>query len=137
MQLKLIRVEAQVNYSFASGNDPSSDYRNSTELKDKSKRTKDTWQTTGTDRRSVASKLSYLGVSDAPIGCGRTAGLVPGSTKVICRPCRRAADSIGLALTGPDGGRARCTLCPQAGSSPQPQQSSKAPYQHALLIGWF
>ena len=121
MQLKLIRVEVQVNYSFASGNDPSSDYRNNAELK--GQKTEDTWQTTGTDRRSVASKLSYLGVLDAPIGCGRTTGLVPGSTKVICRPCRRAADNIGLALIGLDGGRARYNLCPRAGSSPQPQQS--------------
>ena len=113
-----------MNYSFASGNDPSSDYRNNTELeRTKGQKTEGTWQTTGTDRRSVASKLSYLGVSDAPIGCGKTTGLVPGFTKVICRPCRRAADSIGLALIGLDGGRARYNLCPRAGSSPQPQQS--------------
>ena len=70
-------------------------------------KTEDNWQTTGTDRRSVASKLSYLGFSDVPIGCGRATGLVPVSTKVICLPCRRAADSIDLALTGLDGGRAR------------------------------
>ena len=111
MQLKLIQIEVQVNYSFASGNDPSSDYRNNTELKQKGKRQKDkdTWQTTGTDRRSVASKLSYLGVSDAPIGCGRTAGLVPGSTKVIDRPGRRKADNIVRPLMGLAGGRARYT----------------------------
>ena len=111
MQLKLIQIEVQVNYSFASGNDPSSDYRNNTELKTKGKKLKDkdTWQTTGTDRRSVASKLSYLGVSDAPIGCSRTTGLVPGSTKVIYRPGRRKAGKIGRPLTGLVGGRARCT----------------------------
>ena len=109
MQLKLIQIEVQVNYSFASGNDPSSDYRNNTELKDKRQKDKDTWQTTGTDRRSVASKLSYLGVSDAPIGCSRTTGLVPGSTKVIYRPGRRKAGNIGRPLTGLVGGRARCT----------------------------
>ena len=81
-------VEVRVNYSFASGDDPGSDYRNNTELQAKGKcyGTKETQQTTGTDRRSVASKLSYLGFSDAPIGCCRTAGLVPGSTKVFDRP---------------------------------------------------
>ena len=86
-----------MNYGFASGNDPSSDHRNNTELKTKAKcnGTKDTQQTTGTDRRSVASKLSYLGFSDAPIGCCRTAGLVPGSTKVIDRPGPRNSGSIG------------------------------------------
>ena len=113
MQLKLIQIEVQVNYSFASGNDPSSDYRNNTELKQKAKgkrqKDKDTSQTIGTDRRSVASKLSYLGVSDAPIGCNRTTGLVPGSTKVIYRPGRRKAGKIGRPLTGLVGGRARCT----------------------------
>ena len=100
-----------MNYSFASGNDPSSDYRNNTELKQKGKRqrTKDTWQTTGTDRRSVASKLSYLGVSDVPTGWSRTAGLVPGSTKVIDRPGRQKAGNTGRPSTGLDGGRARCT----------------------------
>ena len=84
-----------MNYGFASGNDPSSDHRNNIKLKTKAKcnGTKDTQQTT--DRRSVASKLSYLGFSDAPIGCCRTAGLVPGSTKVIDRPGPRNSGSIG------------------------------------------
>ena len=77
----------------------------------------------GLDRRSVASKLSYLGFSDVPTGCCRATGLVPVPTRGICPLCRRAAGNIDQALTGLDGGGGGCNQSLRAGANLRPPRS--------------
>ena len=87
-----------MNYGFASGNDPSSDHRNNTELKTKGKRQLDNGHLANDKDRptNVASKLSYLGVeslSDAVEPLDLCQGL-PECAIVL-------APKIGVKLIGP------------------------------------